>query len=406
MFKYSVTEEKEIKWINLSGRIDSVSSKDLEVPLKELAASGERRIAVSFEEVTYVSSAGLRVFLILQKELKKVGGEIFLYKMSESVFTIFKIGGFDRLFKIIKEKKEISPLEDKEKKSPPGTSQREIKGILLKIKEQSVPSGSIVPIGSLKNLNKSTYTEDNVISIKPEDITFGAGLVSLGENYGEYKKFFGEGLIINNNLFVYPATKRATVDFMIYSGRETEIKYHFLHGFHFNGSPKYVLSFESIDSFIELPDLIEAFFEVSRANIIGIVFLAESKGLFGMHLKKIPISENKLPPGQNIFQPHNFPEWMNFSIESEDINQVVLAAGIAVRDKSKEKEELVKLLPQKNNFHLHGCVFQQKLFNREVSKFHKEIKRIITELKPLSIKHLLNKSQFKYGIAEIIELKG
>jgi len=52
MFEYNITEENGIKWISLSGRIDSVSAQELETPFKELTASGERQIAVNFEEVT------------------------------------------------------------------------------------------------------------------------------------------------------------------------------------------------------------------------------------------------------------------------------------------------------------------------------------------------------------------
>ena len=70
-----------------------------------------------------------------------------------------------------------------------------------------------------------------------------------------------------------------------------------------------------IKGFINLPELLESCFQISRANLIGIVLLAESKGLWGMNLKKIPIIENKPEKCEDIFHYKYFPEWMNFSID-------------------------------------------------------------------------------------------
>jgi len=286
----------------------------------------------------------LRVFLIFQKQLKKVAGEILLYKMPEPVLNLFKISGLDKLFRIINEKEEVlSPGDTKEKYSHKAA--KEIKEIRVKVKDYDTACGSLFPTGSPDNLRESTYTEQHVMSLRPEDISFGTGLAALGEHYEDYKNYFGEAIVINNNLFVYPAIKRSSVDFMTYSREGTDVKYHFLHGFGFKGSFRYILSFEDPRGFIPLPALIDTFFEISGANLIGIVFLAESKGLWGMYLKKIPLMENKPPDGEEIFSSHNFPEWMNFSIEPEDINQVVVATGIAVRDRNKEKPVTVNLLP-------------------------------------------------------------
>jgi len=303
MFEYNITEEKGIKWISLSGRIDSVSAQELETSFKELTVSGERQIAVNFEEVTYISSAGLRVFLIFQKQLKKVDGEILLYKMPEPVFNLFKISGLDKLFRIINKKEEILFTDDTKEK-PSHKPAKEIKGIRVKVKEYDTGSGLLFSAGSSDNLMESTYTEKHVVSLRPEDINFGTGLAALGENYEDYKNYFGEAIVINNNLFVYPAIKRSSVDFMTYSHEGTDVKYHFLHGFGFKGSFRHILSFESTQGFIPLPELIDTFFEISRSNLTGIVFLAESKGLWGMHLKKIPIMENKPSNGEDIFSFH------------------------------------------------------------------------------------------------------
>jgi anti-anti-sigma factor len=400
MLEYTITEDNGMKEIILKGRIDSVSSKDLEFPFKELTGSGERKIIVNFEEVGYVSSAGLRVFLIYQKELKKVNGELIMYKMNDNILNVFKMSGFDRLFRFIDKKEDITlvfPISS--------FIRKEIDGISLEIKEQTGKTGTLFPTGSEKYLSGSQYIKDHVLSLKPEDIKFGTGLTAIGEDFDEYKKYFGESLIINSSLFVYPAVKRPSVDFMIHSGQDMDIKYNFLHGFGFNGDYRYILSMEDNNNFIELQRFIDTLFQITEANLIGIIFLAESKGMWGMNLKQIPLLENK-PSGNDIFNHNIFSEWMNFSIEADDIDKIVMGCGIAVKDKDKEKQEIKELMPQGNNFHIHSCIFEQSLLNKDIINFDKEIKRVMTELEPLSIKHLLNKTRFKRIVAGLIELKG
>lgn len=81
-----------------SGRIDSVTSADLEQRL--IAVAGERRLVVDLAGVEYVSSAGLRVFLKLARRVKDTGGELLLCAMGEPVRQVFDLAGFLPLFAI------------------------------------------------------------------------------------------------------------------------------------------------------------------------------------------------------------------------------------------------------------------------------------------------------------------
>ncbi len=402
MFEYNITEEYNTKWVNIKGRIDSNTSKDLETLLKDMTLSGERIIAVNLEDVNYISSAGLRIFLLFQKQLKKVDGEIILCKMTDYVANIFKTTGFDKLFYIIEKKEDLK--QSKGTENITRTTSKEINGISLNIKSYHESSGNLISIGTQEHMSLSSYEREHVISIKPEDIRFGTGLAALGEYYKDYKDYFGETVVINSNLFVYPAVKKPCVDFMLYANQQDSIKYNFFHGFGFNGPWKYILSFYGTDGFIDLYRLIDSFLAISEFPVAGIVFFAESKGLSGMNLKQVPITEKKPENGNSIFHSSNFSSWINFSIEPEYIDQIVVACGIAVKDKGKEK--IKDLVPKDNNFHIHGAIFEQSLFKREADEFETELNRITSELEPSGVKHLLGKSMFSHGVAGIIELKG
>jgi len=86
--------------VTASGRIDSNSSSELERALLGHTGSGESRIVVDLAEVEYISSAGLRVLLMVAKKLQATKGRLVLCAMPESVRLVFELAGFLPIFAI------------------------------------------------------------------------------------------------------------------------------------------------------------------------------------------------------------------------------------------------------------------------------------------------------------------
>jgi len=128
MFEYRVSEDLDLKWLHLKGRIDSMSAVEIQQRVEELILAGERILITDFEEVNYISSAGLRVFLAAQKQLGKGGGEIILFKIPPKVLRIFEMSGFEQLFRITSSKKDIQSALQAELTAS-DVSTRKIEGI-------------------------------------------------------------------------------------------------------------------------------------------------------------------------------------------------------------------------------------------------------------------------------------
>ncbi|MFP5213891.1 MAG: STAS domain-containing protein, partial [Acidobacteriota bacterium] len=354
--------------------------------------------------VNYVSSAGLRVFISTQKRLRKAGGEIILYRIPRQVEQVFETAGFMAVFGTAQSHEEIEARTGGAGSEPPVA--RTINGIGFQIEQRRAEAGRLTTVGSVRPLADSGYAEGDVIGVRPGAFRFGVGLATLGDDFQDYGNLFGEALVVDHSLFFYPAVKRAAVDFMLASGNEDDMEYRFLHGFGFSGSMKYVAFFERTDGFIELSRLVDSLFEISDANVLGIVLLAESKGLWGMHLRRSPIEANRPPNGKPIFDAENFPDWMNFPVEPGDINHSVLATGIAVRERKSAPEGLLDHLPQDSNFHIHAGVFSREPIGKRIDRFEAEVRRTMTELDVLKVQHILGQSAFSWGIAGIVEIKG
>jgi stage II sporulation protein AA (anti-sigma F factor antagonist) len=82
------------------GRIDTTTSAAVEEALHTTVDDGGRELVVDLEGVDYISSAGLRVFLVLAKRLRNEHGRLVLCGMPEPVRQVFHLAGFLPLFEI------------------------------------------------------------------------------------------------------------------------------------------------------------------------------------------------------------------------------------------------------------------------------------------------------------------
>lgn len=95
MFEIKKNDDK----IMLNGRLDTTSAPEFEKYCKKGINTGEN-IVFDFEELDYISSAGLRVLLTLKKKCNKDGGNIAIVNISDENKSIFEVTGFDQMFDI------------------------------------------------------------------------------------------------------------------------------------------------------------------------------------------------------------------------------------------------------------------------------------------------------------------
>jgi len=89
----------EVHLLVLSGRLDTDTSADLELVVQDLLQEGAKSFVVDLAGVGYVSSAGLRVLLMLGKSVDGKGG-LRLSGLNATVKQVFDVAGFTQLFAI------------------------------------------------------------------------------------------------------------------------------------------------------------------------------------------------------------------------------------------------------------------------------------------------------------------
>ena len=86
--------------VSISGRMDAVTTGEIEHDLAEVVESGEKRLLLDLGALEYVSSAGLRTFLVTAKRLKARAGEMVFANLAGHVQEVFDMSGFCSMFKV------------------------------------------------------------------------------------------------------------------------------------------------------------------------------------------------------------------------------------------------------------------------------------------------------------------
>ncbi len=99
----TVTPKENCDLVVIKGRIDSYSAPNLSESLNQITKNSHFKIILEMGEVNYVSSAGLRVLIDIQKTCKKMHqGEVLLVNVPQRVYETLELAGFVPLFKFYK----------------------------------------------------------------------------------------------------------------------------------------------------------------------------------------------------------------------------------------------------------------------------------------------------------------
>ncbi|MEB2398037.1 MAG: STAS domain-containing protein [Alcaligenaceae bacterium] len=99
----SLSSEKigEVLVISASGQINSANAAEVETGLLGYVERGERLCALDLSGLDYISSAGLRVILMLAKRLKQNSGQLVLCSLQPHVHEVFDISGFLAILTVV-----------------------------------------------------------------------------------------------------------------------------------------------------------------------------------------------------------------------------------------------------------------------------------------------------------------
>jgi anti-sigma B factor antagonist len=100
-FQIERSSHGTVRVLALDGYLDAHTAPQFENAIQDEMQAGHLNLVADCSKLTYISSAGLGVFMSFIEEIREAGGDIKLAAISAKVYQVFEVLGFPALFDIV-----------------------------------------------------------------------------------------------------------------------------------------------------------------------------------------------------------------------------------------------------------------------------------------------------------------
>lgn len=104
MLQIEKIKEENFDTLRLLGEVDASNSVLLDQAMQEVLHLGTRFLLIDGHELSYISSAGLGVFMSYLDDFSEQGIRFAIFGLNEQVSEVFHILGLDQLIQIVPDK--------------------------------------------------------------------------------------------------------------------------------------------------------------------------------------------------------------------------------------------------------------------------------------------------------------
>ena len=97
----TVKEVNEVNVMSFEGNLDTNTAPQAQSQIDQLIDGGSSKILINFDNLNYISSAGLRVLLATAKKLKATSGDLKICGLNKTVQEVFDISGFSSILSVV-----------------------------------------------------------------------------------------------------------------------------------------------------------------------------------------------------------------------------------------------------------------------------------------------------------------
>jgi len=96
-------EKESVLVIKIDGKLDSLNAKEVYEAVLERLKETNKSVVFDFEDLEYISSAGLQVIIATVKDRKAIDKDVLIYKPNSMVDNVLNIAGFYSFLKKAKD---------------------------------------------------------------------------------------------------------------------------------------------------------------------------------------------------------------------------------------------------------------------------------------------------------------
>jgi len=100
-FSIQTSAQDDLTILSLEGFLDAHTAPEFETAMQREIDAGHLKLIVNCQGLTYISSAGLGVFMSFLEELREKGGDIKICGATPKVLQVFELLGFPAIFDML-----------------------------------------------------------------------------------------------------------------------------------------------------------------------------------------------------------------------------------------------------------------------------------------------------------------
>lgn len=369
----------------IKGRLDAYWADHLTKALREVIREGTHHLTLNLAEVVYLSSAGIRVLLQVQKQLREIQGSLTVSNPSEQVKAVLGLVGLESLLL----SQSVSPSAALPKPAVALRLDRE--RVTFEIFDRE-PGASLTcrTIGHPELLLGCRFGEQDCHTVSFPESTFAVGLGAFGKDFEDCRGRFGEFLAVAGTAAYLPTDGTNVPDYSVSAGAFVP-SLQVLYSLACEGTFAHLLRYESTQGArsVTLTELAESCLEVAGTDVVGVVMAAESAGLIGAALKRSPALHGF---GSAPFQHPEIREWLSFTTERTHAHGVTLMVGVAARTEGGALAPLLRPLGAGPSpvGHFHAATFSYRPLKKGEIDLRTTVSTLFEVETLHSILHLLN----------------
>jgi anti-anti-sigma factor len=389
--------------LRIAGRMDGYWSEHLTTGLAEVVREGGHHIRVNLADVSFLSSAGIRVLVQFFKQLRAIEGSLAVCNPSRHVSEVLELAGLHGLL--------IATNDGPSATVTTPTPVRRVERETMVLDVFSLAGGGQMrcrPIGDPSRLEGCRFAAQDLRTQAADfpQASLALGLGALGTDFEDCRNRFGEFLWIAGAAVYLPTDGTHVADYLLSGGTGLpDLKV--LYGLSCEGSWRDLVRFQVTrnEAPATLSALVDACLDVAGADMAAIAMIAESAGLVGAALKQSPVG------APSATAPFEYPEvqrWLSFTPERAYAKTLVLAGGVIVR---KESGALAPLLRPFGAAafpagHLHAAAFSYRPMRKGHVDLQETVRSLFETESPQTLLHLLHDDRDRVGAGQSEFLQG
>lgn len=389
--------------LKVTGRLDAAWTDHFHNVTQETIRDGHHHVRIDASGLDYLSSAGIRSLLRIQRELTSVKGSFGIINASTFVTDTLRLSGLQMLML-----SESETADTKEVRDSVTDSKAEIQPVPgIRFESHTLAAHGLITAqrnGGWKPWQPVKNTDAVEMSF-PRNV-FGLGVGAPGNDFDSAHNLFGEFIAASGHLSWLSGDGEDTPDYIEAAERFIP-KLQVIQSITGQGDFSHMLRFspESKGNFLNLSDLFLQVLHTTRANAAAMIGLVEIEGLVGAALSRSPglIQADE--------KPGNFPEireWLRFCGERLHNSAQALIISFLSRDPAHIPVSQLSPLPSKPAIraHTHAVILPYRPLQQGVLELESAVQAVFEDNEPVGLLHLIEDDRPAIGLGQSAFVRG